>query len=399
MGVIMYTMLIGRPPFETSTVDSTYERIRHNRYEFPAHIAISPAAKNMISAILAPNAKARPSLAQLLSHPFFTQSPFPKQLPLSCKTTPLDWPHTVAAEASGVQQENAPAALQIVITPPQPTNATSKPSATTAATATQSTATAAALAPRVALATRSGFNNLPTTAAATGSAHATETQKPAASVTAAPTARTAAVRPTTAPITSTVAPTAQVAPLLPSATAAAAAVNARKEAAPSVSQQQQQQQQPIAIAVPKRSSGSAAVAPASHGSVTERRVTRRTSGEEARNIIASTPVDDIDAVVTAMHSVAIDSASAGAVAAPAALIEVEAAGGAGPSDAAEDAEEAGALRKMHDEIERSFCGPSASATESTVASSASIMARNTVAAAVPPQPAPLAHATLWVNKW
>lgn len=41
LGVIAYTLLIGKPPFETNDVKSTYKRIRMNAYSFPEHITIS----------------------------------------------------------------------------------------------------------------------------------------------------------------------------------------------------------------------------------------------------------------------------------------------------------------------------------------------------------------------
>lgn len=34
-GVIMYLMLIGRAPFETTVVEKTYQRIAKGQFEFP----------------------------------------------------------------------------------------------------------------------------------------------------------------------------------------------------------------------------------------------------------------------------------------------------------------------------------------------------------------------------
>ena len=45
MGVVFYTMLIGKPPFETSDVKTTYRRIRMNAYTFPENVNISVPAK------------------------------------------------------------------------------------------------------------------------------------------------------------------------------------------------------------------------------------------------------------------------------------------------------------------------------------------------------------------
>jgi polo-like kinase 1 len=44
LGVIIYTFLIGKPPFETQDVKTTYRRIRMNTYAFPENVRISEAA-------------------------------------------------------------------------------------------------------------------------------------------------------------------------------------------------------------------------------------------------------------------------------------------------------------------------------------------------------------------
>ena len=35
LGVIIYTLIIGKPPFETNDVKTTYKKIRMNQYSFP----------------------------------------------------------------------------------------------------------------------------------------------------------------------------------------------------------------------------------------------------------------------------------------------------------------------------------------------------------------------------
>ena len=37
-GVLMFTMLLGKPPFETNDVKETYKRIKMNAYSFPDQI-------------------------------------------------------------------------------------------------------------------------------------------------------------------------------------------------------------------------------------------------------------------------------------------------------------------------------------------------------------------------
>lgn len=78
----MYTMLIGRPPFETSNVKTTYKRIKMNFYTFPDHVKISPEAKDLIQSLLKKEPSCRISLDKFLTHEFF-KGPFPETLPSS----------------------------------------------------------------------------------------------------------------------------------------------------------------------------------------------------------------------------------------------------------------------------------------------------------------------------
>jgi serine/threonine protein kinase len=51
-GVIMYTLLIGKPPFEAKDVKATYKRILGNCYSFPDHAPICSNAKKLIGQLL-----------------------------------------------------------------------------------------------------------------------------------------------------------------------------------------------------------------------------------------------------------------------------------------------------------------------------------------------------------
>ena len=84
LGVIIYTLIIGKPPFETRDVKTTYKRIKMNAYSFPETAIISEAAKNLISQILVTDPAKRPTLDQILIHDFFNQgTSIPKLLPTS----------------------------------------------------------------------------------------------------------------------------------------------------------------------------------------------------------------------------------------------------------------------------------------------------------------------------
>lgn len=51
-GVILYTYLFGKPPFESKDVKSTYRRIVSCTYIFPEHTAVSMDAKQLIRMML-----------------------------------------------------------------------------------------------------------------------------------------------------------------------------------------------------------------------------------------------------------------------------------------------------------------------------------------------------------
>lgn len=87
-GVLMYTMIIGRPPFETSDVKTTYRRIKMNAYNFPDHVPITSEAKDLIEKILVTDPQQRPSISEIEEHPFFIKNLVPKFLPPSTLAVP-----------------------------------------------------------------------------------------------------------------------------------------------------------------------------------------------------------------------------------------------------------------------------------------------------------------------
>jgi polo-like kinase 1 len=70
LGVIIYTLIIGKPPYETPDVKTTYKKIRMNNYNFPDHVPISDNARNLITKILNLDPLKRPNLDEIISHPF-----------------------------------------------------------------------------------------------------------------------------------------------------------------------------------------------------------------------------------------------------------------------------------------------------------------------------------------
>ncbi|KAH7878481.1 kinase-like domain-containing protein [Lentinula edodes] len=83
IGVILYTLVIGRPPFQTKDVKAIYKRIRDNAYEFPTERPISQASQQLIQSILAPKPQERPALLDVVHDDFFTKGAFPPHIPTS----------------------------------------------------------------------------------------------------------------------------------------------------------------------------------------------------------------------------------------------------------------------------------------------------------------------------
>ncbi|KAI8913706.1 kinase-like domain-containing protein, partial [Entophlyctis helioformis] len=88
LGIVMYTLVIGKPPFQTNDVNSIYERIRENNYEFPPSIPISNDVRTIIQSLLNSNPEHRPSIDDVLEHPFFASEPIPIQIPVSALLSP-----------------------------------------------------------------------------------------------------------------------------------------------------------------------------------------------------------------------------------------------------------------------------------------------------------------------
>ena len=112
MGVILYTVLVGKPPYEAKDVKATYQRIIANEYSFPNHIDLSESVKDLITAMLRSNPAERyvqymeshelnscamdphspcvnrfsldrPTLDEIACHPFLVNTGIPPVLPSS----------------------------------------------------------------------------------------------------------------------------------------------------------------------------------------------------------------------------------------------------------------------------------------------------------------------------
>jgi polo-like kinase 1 len=88
IGVILFTMLNGRPPFESQEVKQTYKKIRAGAFSFPEHVTIGNYAKDFIRKCLTVDVNKRMNLAEMLEHDFLSMVPIPKQMPVSTLVCP-----------------------------------------------------------------------------------------------------------------------------------------------------------------------------------------------------------------------------------------------------------------------------------------------------------------------
>lgn len=84
IGCILYTLLVGKPPFETQTLKETYSRIKRNEYFVPSQVG--PSARKLIGKLLQHDPERRPNVREILKDDFMTKGYLPQKLPVSCLT-------------------------------------------------------------------------------------------------------------------------------------------------------------------------------------------------------------------------------------------------------------------------------------------------------------------------
>lgn len=98
LGCIMYTLLVGKPPFETTSLTETYSRIKRNEYYIPSKVSL--VAQKLIVKMLSPEPTTRPTMSQILQDVFFTAGYIPSCLPTSSLSTAPRFPATAQAADS-----------------------------------------------------------------------------------------------------------------------------------------------------------------------------------------------------------------------------------------------------------------------------------------------------------
>ncbi|XP_064132307.1 aurora kinase A [Loxodonta africana] len=70
LGVLCYEFLVGKPPFEASTYQETYNRISRVEFTFPDLVTVG--ARDLVSRLLKHNPSQRLTLKEVLEHPWIT---------------------------------------------------------------------------------------------------------------------------------------------------------------------------------------------------------------------------------------------------------------------------------------------------------------------------------------
>lgn len=87
LGVLVFTLIVGIPPFETPHVKTTYKLIKDVKFTFPEDIPISSDARDLIGNLLLYDTSERLDLLKVVNHPFMA-IPAPDLLPLSTLSCP-----------------------------------------------------------------------------------------------------------------------------------------------------------------------------------------------------------------------------------------------------------------------------------------------------------------------
>eukprot|EP01084_Bolivina_argentea_P054282 99570_1 len=90
IGVMCYTLLFGRPPFQARNIALTCDRIKRAQFIYPKSPETSNCSKHFMNRILRVDVERRLSLKQILKHEFINpqngEEMLPKQLPTICLT-------------------------------------------------------------------------------------------------------------------------------------------------------------------------------------------------------------------------------------------------------------------------------------------------------------------------
>ncbi|RNF01138.1 putative protein kinase, putative,polo-like protein kinase [Trypanosoma conorhini] len=109
LGVILFTLAFGTPPFETKDIKTTYNRILRVYYRFPTGTAVPETCKDLIRSMLQKQPQDRPSPAQILTHTFLCHPSPPSTVPRSL--LPPQAPRSASSNGRGSPLWASPIAI------------------------------------------------------------------------------------------------------------------------------------------------------------------------------------------------------------------------------------------------------------------------------------------------
>lgn len=107
IGIMMYALLFGKPPFQCKDVNLIYERIKNNEYSFPEDSKVSNEARILIRDLLSTNPLERPTIDDIWNYPWFTCGPFPERITEETLTQEPEYLNSISKEASLINLTHA----------------------------------------------------------------------------------------------------------------------------------------------------------------------------------------------------------------------------------------------------------------------------------------------------
>lgn len=103
LGILIYYLAVGAAPFHSASKEQIYERVRRQDYAWPSPSPdsneIPPALRSLVASILVPEDE-RPSLMQIVQHPFIEQGFVPDRIDALARSRRPRWPRVPAIELS-----------------------------------------------------------------------------------------------------------------------------------------------------------------------------------------------------------------------------------------------------------------------------------------------------------